>query len=114
MGNQSRGVIEDRPEIKGGESMNADKGAEWVSYMARVPMDDVVEHFDDDQLVMLGQWIASNKLLNPPVGKRPGRKMLLVKCKCGCGEIFEADYRTKKPMFKNEAHRQRYWRKRNG
>lgn len=95
--------------------MTPDVGAQWLAYVARRPVVDIVSMFDDDQLVSLGKWLSKNKLLNPP---RPTRKKWGVfVCKCGCGESFKAQYTTKKPQFMNEAHRQRYWRakyRRNG
>jgi hypothetical protein len=93
--------------------MDAELGAQWISYATKQPLDQVLELLDDDQLVTLGKWLSKNKLLNPPKSntkKHVGEFM----CKCGCGETFTAEYTTKRPQFKNEAHRMRYWRAKQG
>lgn len=90
--------------------MNADYGAEWVAFAARRPVDEVRALLSDDQLVVLGKWLSENKLLNPP--KNVQWKEGTFVCRCGCGETFTAKYLAKKPQYKNEAHRKRYWRAR--
>jgi hypothetical protein len=94
---------------KRGQKMDAKLGAEWVAFATKKPIAEVVEHFNDDQLVILGKWLSGNKLLNPP--KKPARKRTGVfLCKCGCGTRFTAEYTTKKPQFLNDAHKMRYQR----
>jgi hypothetical protein len=98
------------PRVKRGARVTPERGAEWVAYAARRPVRDVVAVLSDEQLAVLGSWLSRNKLLNPPRGSR--LRVGEFRCKCGCGEVFRAEYRTKHPQFKNEAHRMRYWRAR--
>ena len=34
-------------------------------------------------------------------------------CHCGCGQTFEAEWRTKRPKYVNPTHKMRAYRKRN-
>lgn len=87
-----------------------ERALEWISYATRKPVEDIVQlGLDDHQVQKLGAWLEHNRLLNPPVGEVK-KKLVMVACKCGCGERFLAEYTTKRPQFKNEAHRIRYWR----
>jgi hypothetical protein len=85
---------------------------EWIAYAARQAVEDVEGlGLSDDQVLSLGGWLSENRILNPPSGEVRVKKGLF-RCACGCGKVFEAEYRTAKPKFKNEAHHQRYWRRR--
>lgn len=89
--------------------MTVDYGAQWVAYVTKLPVSKVRELFSDDQLVLLGQKLEANRLLNPPKPKKAKKRLGVFKCKC-CGTYFQAEYTTKPPQFLNDAHRMRYWR----
>lgn len=95
-------------KLKRGEKMTGDIGAQWVAYAVKRPVDEVRALLSDEQLVTLGRWLSKNKLLNPP--KNTKKRLGVFVCKCGCGEVFTAEYVSKRPQFKTESHRQRYWR----
>jgi len=88
--------------------MNAEVGVQWVAYATRQTVDEVKALLTDDQLAVIGRRLSENKLLNPPKVERVRYEKFV--CHCGCGEWFMAKYKTKKPQFKNESHRKRYWR----
>jgi len=91
--------------------MTPDAAVQWISYATKQPVDRVLAlGLTADQIVMLGGALASNPLINPPV-KKPLKQGEFV-CACGCGETFEAEYRTSKPKYKNAAHKARAYRAR--
>ena len=87
--------------------MTPEHGAEWVAFATRRTVDDVRAVLSDDQLVVMGEWLSQNRLLNPP---KPKPKVGEFICQCGCGEAFTAEWTTSRPKFKNAAHRMRWWR----
>lgn len=93
--------------------MTPELAAQWIAYATRLPIDHVhAIGLDADQLVVIGAALAKNPVINlPDRTRRPDLKTGEFVCACGCGERFTAQYRTKRPQYKNEAHRQRYWRR---
>ena len=93
--------------------MTPELAAQWIAYVTQLPIDHVHEiGLDDRQLMTLGAALANADLVVRPSQPRIGIKTGEFVCACGCGERFTAEYRTKRPKYKNEAHRQRYWRRR--
>lgn len=92
--------------------MTPELAAQWLAYVMRADVEDVHEiGLTHDQLVTIGAAIAGANVTLIPINPQPKDKRITVTCACGCGETFVTTYRTKRPKFKNEAHRRRYWRK---
>ena len=71
----------------------------------------------DHQLAAIDWLLFENKktkLLIPRNGDKPPAKPLTFMCGCGCGETVRTTYRTKRPKYKNAAHRDRAYRRRKG
>ena len=96
--------------------MTPELAVQWIAFATQLPIDHVHEiGLEADQLVMIAAALAQNPLFNFADRRRqklPDLKTGEFVCACGCGERFTAQYRTKRPKYKNEAHRQRYWRRR--
>ena len=91
--------------------MTPELAAQWLAYVMRADLDYVHEiGLTHDQLVTIGAAIAGANVTLIPDRPHIKEKRIAVACACGCGEVFIATYRTKRPKFKNEAHRRRYWR----
>lgn len=91
--------------------MSPDLGLEWVAYAGRVSVQDVMSWgLTDAQLVRLGAALSSNKVLNPP-RHIPVRVGTFV-CACGCGTVFQREYKTRRPKYLNRSHQMRAYRKR--
>lgn len=92
--------------------MTRDQALEWVAYVTRWSVEKVeAKGLTDEQLIWLADRLRGNRLVNPP--KSPGAtkvKVGVFECKC-CGELFKAEYKTRKPEFKNSTHKMRYWRR---
>lgn len=110
-GGAKRGRGPGKPARRSRRKMTRDEALQWLAYVSQWPVEKVEEYgLTDEQLVWLGERMRGNKLLNPP--KSPGAQTVkhgAFICKC-CGELFEADYKTRKPEFKNSTHKMRYWR----
>jgi len=88
-----------------------DFGTEWIAYATRRPLAHILAlDLTPAQAATLGTWLSENKLLNPP--KRAPLRPIRVLCQCGCGEWFDALYKTSRPKYKNATHRQRAYRAR--
>lgn len=98
-------------KVKGRKRMSAQAGKEWLAWVAKMSVEDVDRRLPltDEQWSILGEYLSKNQLLNPP--KERHVKMGTFVCQCGCGERFTAAYVTRRPKFKNNAHRMRYWRR---
>jgi hypothetical protein len=86
------------------------EGARWIAFATRRGIDDVMAlGLTPRQIETLGRWLAENRLLNPPalVPMKTGE----FTCAC-CGEKFTAQYRTKRPKYKDKAHKARAYRAR--
>lgn len=83
---------------------------QWLAYASRLPVD-VVRGLGltESQIVCLAVGLSRNGLLNPPRGVY---KLGRFTCQCGCGEVFERWYRTRKPRYVDRAHQQRVYRRR--
>jgi len=91
--------------------MTPELAAQWLAYVMRANVDHVHEiGLTHDQLVTIGAAIAGANVTLIPERSKIEDKRIAVACACGCGEVFIATYRTKRPKFLNEAHRRRYWR----
>lgn len=91
--------------------MTPELAAQWLAYVMKADVDQVHEiGLTPDQLVTIGTAIQSANVTLIPDRPHIKEKRIAVACACGCGEVFIATYRTKRPKFKNEAHRRRYWR----
>lgn len=91
--------------------MTEDTAVQWIAFAARRPVEDVLGlELDDIQAVKLGRWLSENRLLNPP--KKVVEKIGQFRCQCGCGQLFMAAYRTKKPKYVNDTHKMRAYRAR--
>lgn len=91
--------------------MTPELAAQWLAYVMRSHPDHVHEiGLTEDQLVTIGAAIANANVALIPERPQLTDKRIAVVCMCGCGEVFTATYRTKRPKFLNEAHRRRYWR----
>lgn len=87
------------------------EGARWIAFATRRDVADVMAlGLTPRQIETLGRWLSENKLLNPPT-LQPLKLGRFV-CQCGCGETFEREYRTKKPLYRNAAHKARAYRAR--
>ena len=86
------------------------EGARWIAFATRRDVADVLAlGLSVEQLATLGGWLSQNALLNPPalVPMKTGE----FTCAC-CGEKFTATYRTKRPKYKDKAHKARAYRAR--
>ena len=90
--------------------MTVDVAVQWVAFAACRPVEEgLAPGLTDDQFEVLGRWLSQNRLLNPP---RPGLKQGVFVCQCGCGREFTAWYRTKRPLYLNDTHKMRVYRRR--
>jgi hypothetical protein len=105
--------MSDRPgKRQKGVKMTPEVALQWVAYAARRPVEDIaslLSALPDGDLVRLGRLLEKSKLLNPP-RHRPVKNLTFV-CRCGCGQLVTRQYRTCKPLYKNDAHKQRYYRR---
>lgn len=91
--------------------MDVPTAVQWIAFAVRKSVPEVIElGLTDDQILTLGQWLSGNGLLNPP-GQRLVKKRWQ-KCACGCGEWFEAEWVTGRPMYINNTHKVRAYRAR--
>jgi len=99
-----------RPKKRGGK-MTVQRAVEWIAFTARRDAALIwALELEEDQYLKLGRWFAENRLLNPP--RRLPEKIITQKCKCGCGQTFTTTYKTRKPKYINDTHRQRAYRAR--
>jgi hypothetical protein len=92
--------------------MSLQIAGQWIAWAAGLSLEQLEAlELTDSQVRIIGRGMARNRLLNPPK-KKPVRKWGVFRCQCGCGEYFEAQYTTRKPWYKNEAHRMRAYRAR--
>lgn len=92
--------------------MTPDIAAQWIASATGMSLADVRDlGLTPDQVRAIGAGLAANPSLSF-WRYEPQWKTGTFVCACGCGETFEARYRTKKPKYKNQAHRQRYYRRR--
>lgn len=85
--------------------------AKWMMWACGMSWEQLCDlELDTRQLEIIGQALADNKLLNPPKVERIKRATFV--CHCGCGESFVAEYKTKHPKYKNDAHKRRAYRQR--
>lgn len=92
--------------------MTPELAARWVAFVARRPLEDVypvLEGMSLQGLVKLGRWLEANPLFNPPGSKVRLHRAI---CQCGCGQWFERQYRTAKPLYVNNSHKTAAWRRR--
>lgn len=96
--------VQDRAQQWGSEA------ARWIAFATRRDVGDVLSlGLSADQIATLGAWLSQNALLNPPA-LAPMKTGEFV-CAC-CGEKFTATYRTKRPKYKDKAHKARAYRAR--
>ncbi len=87
------------------------EAARWIAFATRRDVGDVLAlGLSANQIATLGAWLSQNALLNPPA-LAPMKTGEFV-CACGCGETFTAQYRTKRPKYRNAAHKARAYRAR--
>jgi hypothetical protein len=91
------------------ERMDITIAVGWIAYAAGRRSHDEIRDLGmtDEQLVTLGQWFAANPIISPYARRKAELKHGVFKCRCGCGERFEATWKTRRPSYKNHAHRQR-------
>ena len=87
--------------------MTPTMAVEWLAYAARRPVEEIgplVASLPSGDLVRLGRFLEKSPLLNPP--KNAARvKVHRAMCMCGCGQVFEREYRTCRPKYVNDRHR---------
>lgn len=63
----------------------------------------------------IGKSLSGNIMSNRPDPRtlpKPKPKHAMFLCQCGCNEMFEATWTTAKPKYKDNAHKQRAYRRR--
>ena len=78
----------------------------WIAFATKLSLEEVAAlHLAKTTASKIGQKLSENKLLNPP--KERHLKTIIFKCACPCGQVCTRTYKTKKPKYINDAHKQR-------
>ena len=86
--------------------MTPEVAIQWLAWVGRRPIAEVERlGLMPEQLVLIGEMLEGNRLLNPP--NNPRVKVGMFFCRCGCGEWFTAEYKTRHPWYKNNTHKVR-------
>jgi hypothetical protein len=91
--------------------MTVANAVQWLTVVTDKQPEDILGlGLSEQQLTNLAWMLHDNprvKLLFNPGSSVAGVKLHRFVCQCGCGQFVEREYRTRRPRYKNNAHRDR-------
>lgn len=99
-----------RPSRKG-KNVDTQTGYQWIAYVTKLPLDEVMELVGPEAAVVLGWAISRNRLVNPPRWNEVPVKLTVFTCQ-ECGRRFERKWTTKPYKYCSPACKTRAYRRR--
>lgn len=108
---QCQVVVNTEGKVARKMKISRDESLAWIAYATKRD-EATIETWQmtDRQMEYMGRALKENKLLNPPRSRK--RKRIAFICACPCRQAIVTTYTTKKPTYKNKAHKQRALRER--